>query len=75
MTILLVALCFASACLGAVAGVLLLFKLAKPQAIVTLELNLRHDPVCRKCGEPLGTKTMFETLSKGTDTFPVTLRR
>lgn len=68
-----IALCFASGCLGAVAGVSLLFRLAKPRAIITLDFVLKRDPVCPECGKILGTRTFLE--HKGTDTFPVSMRR
>lgn len=75
MTLLVLALCFGSGCLGAVVGVLLLFKLAKPRAMLTVDLVFKHDPVCRGCGKTLGTKTFFEEMSRGKDSFPITLTR
>ena len=77
MTLLLTTLCFASACLGAVVGVLLLFKLGRPRARVTLDMKFLHDPVCRGCGKALGSKALLEPLSMDTasDTFDISMRR
>lgn len=75
MTLFALALCFVSGCLGAVVGVLLLFKLAKPRAKVTLGLVFKHDPICRKCGAALGSKSLLEPLAEDTDTFDVTIAR
>ncbi len=73
MTLTLCALSFACGCLGAVVGVLLLFKLAKPRAQLTIDLVLKQKPLCDACGVQLGTRHCFE--SKASDTFPVTIKR
>lgn len=75
MTLLALGLCFGSGCLGAVVGVLLLFKLSKPRAQLTIDLVFKHDPVCRGCGKELGSKALLEPLSKGTDSFSISITR
>lgn len=75
MTLFAIALCFVSGCLGAVVGVLLLFKLSAPKAQLTIDLVFKHDPICRKCGSALGTKAFFEPLTAGKDSFPITIKR
>lgn len=73
MTFSQIALCFVSAVVGAVAGVQLLFLLAKPRARITLDLKFKGDPKCPSCGEELGTKALFDE-KKATDTFDVTMK-
>lgn len=67
------ALCFACGCLGAVVGVLLLFKLSKPRAQLTVDIVFKRQPVCDACGKDLGTKHFLE--AKASDTFPITIQR
>ena len=74
MTLTQLAFCFASAVVGAVVGVMLLFALAKPKAIVTLDLTLRGDPKCPGCGQALGAKQLLDG-QKASDEFEVTMRR
>ncbi len=72
MTFAQLALCFASAVLGAVVGVKLLFLLAKPHAKITLDLKLKTDPVCPDCGRTYGPRELLENVA--TDTFDVTMK-
>ncbi len=75
MPLLVLALCFGSGCLGAVVGVLLLFKLSKPKAQLTVDLVFKHDPICRGCGKALGSKALLEPLAEGSDTFDISITR
>ncbi len=67
------ALCFAAAVVGAVAGVQLLFLLAKPRATITLDLTLKSNPMCPSCGEHIGAKHLLEE-QKASDEFDVTMK-
>lgn len=67
------ALCFACAVLGAVVGVLLLFRLSKPRALLTVDIVFKRVPTCDACGKELGTKHFLE--AKASDTFPITIAR
>lgn len=52
-----VALCFVfGSMIGTFFGVKLLFWLAKPRAVVSVDLTFRSQPMCPECGKALGTK-------------------
>ena len=65
--------CFASAIVGAVVGVQLLFLLAKPHARVTVDLKLKTDPICPDCGRSYGPRELLENTAS--DTFDVTMKQ
>jgi len=73
MTFSQLALCFASAVVGAVVGVQLLFWLSKPRAKITLDVKLKSDPVCPDCGRKYGPKDLLENVA--TDEFDVTMKQ
>lgn len=72
MTLAQLAFCFASAVVGGVVSVKLLFWLAKPHARVTVDLKLKTDPICPDCGRAYGPRELLENVAS--DTFDVTMK-